>query len=109
MHTTTPYFIQLCRMLVQQMERVPEEQWESRREEILDGLMADLMKEGLVFDRAFAGQLFAQLALTEVPVEERYSASRVNELREQIRQQAYFSDKLMETLGDRMLWVMGSQ
>ena len=108
MHTTAPHFVQLCRLLVQHMEQVPQAEWEERRDQILDHLMESLKKEELVFDRAFSAQLFDQLSGEDLSKAAPHSPEALGSLRERVRQQDYFNTNLMETLGDRILWVMGS-
>ncbi len=104
MHTTTPQFVLLCQLLVQSMEEVPRDRQEGEREAILERLMGRLMKEGLVFDKEFAGRLFDQLVQEEAPST---SVARLDELREKVRSQAYFTDAVLQSVGERLLWVLG--
>ena len=105
MHTTTPQFVLLCQFLVKSMEEVPRDRQEGEREAILDRMMGLLMKEGLVFDREFAGRLFDQLVQEEeAPAA---SVARLDELREKVRGQAYFNDAVLQSVGERLLWVLG--
>jgi len=106
-HATTPQFVLLCQLLVQSMEEVPPARQEAEREAILERLMGHLMREGLVFDRAFAGRLFDQLVAEEpagLPGE-----ARIDELREKVRRQEYFNEAVLQTVGERLLWVLGNQ
>lgn|GEM_PF-2457055 len=106
--TSTPQFVLLCQLLVQAMEEVPEAQWQDERSRILDTLMRHLMREGLVFDRAYAGQLFDQFALDPETLVQPVTAARLDELKARVHQSEYVTEAMLSTLGDRLLWVLGS-
>jgi len=104
-HVVTPQFVRLCQLLVREMEALPEDA-PARRETVLDRLTERLVAEGLVFDRAFSGQLYDQLV--ETPELAEAAPARVEEIRERVRRRGYFNDALLDTLGERLLWVLGS-
>jgi hypothetical protein len=106
--TSTPQFVLLCQLLVQAMEDVPEEQRLNKREAILDTLMGHLMREGLVFDRAYAGQLFDQLSTDPETLLQPVTSARLDELKSRVRQSTYVTEAMLTSLGDRLLWVLGS-
>lgn len=108
MQTSTPQFVLLCQLLVQAMEEVPEEGRQSQRDAILDTLMGHLMREGLVFDRAYAGQLFDQLSADPETLVQPVTAARLDELKTRVRQSSYVTDAMLSSLGERLLWVLGS-
>lgn len=105
MHVTTPQFVLLCQLLVREMEASPDAS-DDRRARVIDRLMDRLSEEGLVFDRAFAGQLYDQLV--EEPELAEASPARVDTLRDRVRGRGYFTESMLETLGERLLWVLGS-
>ena len=106
--TTTPQFVLLCQWLIQAIEEVPEERRPEAREAILDSLMKRLMREGLVFDRGFAGHLLDQLqADPDAATSGGLNTARLEELKERVKQQDYFSEAVLQTMGERLLWVLG--
>lgn len=108
MQTTTPQFVLLCQWLIQAIEEVPEERRPEAREAILDSLMKRLMREGLVFDRGFAGHLLDQLqADPDASTSGGLNTARLEELKERVKQQDYFSEAVLQTMGERLLWVLG--
>lgn len=106
--TSTPQFVLLCQLLVQAMEAVPEDRRQQEREAILDSLMGLLMREGLVFDRAYAGQLFDQFSLDPETLVQPVTAARLDELKSRVQQSSYVTEAMLSTLGDRLLWVLGT-
>jgi hypothetical protein len=106
--TSTPQFILMCQLLVQAIEEVSEERRDQERERILDTFMAGLMREGLVFDRAYGGLLFDQWQADPDAAAAPLSEARVEALRDQVRRQDYVTDAMLKTMGERLLWVLGS-
>ena len=104
MQTTTPHFVLLCQLLVQASEELGRA---AAREAVLDRLMEKLMAEGLVFDRAWAGQLYDQLQADPEPAGSgALSPARIEELRRRVRSQDYFNEAVLQTMGERLLWVL---
>ncbi len=104
MHTSTPQFIQLCKLLIQEMEQHPPDRVVGEKETILDRLVDRLGSEGIVFDRALSGQIFDQLL--EEPELKR--ETDVEGIRNRVRDRDYFTDAMLETIGERLLWVLGN-
>lgn len=99
MHTSTPQFVTVCRLLVRELERLPREQQAAAREPVLAALTEHLKKQGLVFDRSLAAELFDRLVQEPALAE----PEQVESLRLKVQQGTYFSEGVMDTLGDRIL------
>ncbi len=99
MHTSTPQFVAVCRMLVRELENHPREQQAAARETILAALTDHLKSQGLVFDRALAGELFDRLVLEPALAD----PEQVERLRRKVQEGSYFSEGVLDTLGDRIL------
>jgi hypothetical protein len=102
-HVATPQFVRLCQLLVREMERLPTAEPTSR-DLVLDRLTEQLVIEGLVFDRAFAGQLYDQL-LEEPDLTEEMPAT-IETVRQRVLNRDYFSAAMLDTLGERLLQAL---
>lgn len=92
-------------MLVREME-LETGSGPGQRAAVLDRLMDSLSAEGLVFDRAFAGQLYDQLV--EEPDLATTAPAQVETLRHRVLEGGYFTESMLDTLGERILWVLGT-
>ena len=105
MHTSTETFIQLCRMLTRLMEACPRAELSANRERILEDLTTELTREGIVFDRQLAGEIFDQLRddpSLQAP------AKGTEGVRRRVLNRDYFSEQVMDTLSDRLLAALSS-
>ncbi len=105
MHTSTETFIQLCRMLTRLMEACPRAELAASRERILSELTAELSREGIVFDRQLAGEIFDQLKddpSLQAPGRE------TDGIRRRVLNRDYFSEQVMDTLSDRLLAALSN-
>ena len=99
MHTSTPQFITVCRLLVRKLESIPRELQAAERDSVLSSLMEDLKQQGLVFDRSLAAELFDRLVMEPALAD----PEQVERLRRKVQEGSYFSEGVLETLGDRIL------
>ncbi len=94
MHTTTPEFVHVCRLLVRHMEESP-----GQRDAVLQAMQRDLLQQGMVFDLALAGELYDRLAEEPGLGEE----GHLDQLRQKVQRGSYFNENMLDTLGDRIL------
>lgn len=99
MHTSTPQFVTVCRLLVRELEGLPREHQAAARDQVLSALTDQLKKQGLVFDRALAAELFDRLVSEPALAE----PEQVERLRRRVQEGSYFSEGVLDTLGDRIL------
>lgn len=99
MHTSTPQFVAVCRMLVRELETYPRDQQVEAREKVLAALTEHLKSQGIVFDRMLAGELFDRLVMEPALAE----PEQVEHLRRKVQEGSYFSEGVLDTLGDRIL------
>ena len=105
MQSSSLHFVHLCKMLVQQMERFPLQERPQKRDQTLDSLMDQLLHDGLVFDRGFAGQIHDQLLVDGEPEND----EAIQHLRQQIKLPTYLSNQLIDDLGHRMSALFTAQ
>jgi hypothetical protein len=98
-------FIDLCRLLVQEMEQYSSDELPDHKKDVLDALMANQLKQGIVYDKALTEKIFDQL----IDEPSTKSDLNLNLLHSKIKSAGYLTETILETISEKMLIALGKQ